>query len=154
MMEIFFKAEVLWVAAGLFFFIAELITPGFIVIFFGFGALFVALLCFLVDISLNVQLTCFLLFSLLLLFFLRSKVKSVFTGNRDNFTEGYVEDITGEKAVVVKKIEPATGGKVFFRGTEWEADSDSVIEADESVIITGRKSIRLVVKPTNKTEVF
>jgi len=152
MSDLFLKPEVLWFIAGLLMLVAELATPGFIIIFFGFGAWGVAIICLAVDISLDAQLSVFLFLSILLLFLLRKKLSSVFTGTRQDVSDGGTDDIIGEKAVVSTDIFPVSGGKVAFRGADWAADSDFEIKQGEVVIITGRKSIRLIVQPLKKEE--
>ncbi|MGE4519012.1 MAG: NfeD family protein [Desulfobacteraceae bacterium] len=152
MSDLLLKPEVLWFIAGLVMLVAELASPGFIIIFFGFGAWGVALICLAVDISLDAQLSVFLALSLILLFLLRKKLSSVFTGTRQDVSDGETEDIIGEKAVASTDISPVSGGKVAFRGADWAADSEFEIKQGEVVVITGRKSIRLIVKPFNKEE--
>ncbi|MCB9480547.1 MAG: hypothetical protein H6680_01805 [Desulfobacteraceae bacterium] len=152
MSDLFLKPEVLWFITGLVMLVAELITPGFIIIFFGFGAWGVAIICLVFDISLDAQLSVFLVLSLLLLFLLRKKLSSVFTGTRQDVSDEGADDIIGEKAVASTDISPVSGGKVAFRGADWAADSDFEIKQGENVIITGRKSIRLIVQPFKKEE--
>ncbi|MDY0132326.1 MAG: NfeD family protein [Desulforegulaceae bacterium] len=152
MFDLFLKPEVLWFIAGLIMFIAELASSGFIIVFFGLGAWAVALITLGVKMSLDVQLSVFLGLSLLLLFFLRKKLSSVFTGKIQNVSEGETNGIVGEKAVASTDISPNSAGKVMFRGSDWGADSDFEIKQGEPVQIIGRKSIRLIVKPFKKEE--
>ncbi|MDY0361683.1 MAG: NfeD family protein [Desulforegulaceae bacterium] len=152
MSDLFLKPEVIWFFAGLLMLAAELATPGFIIIFFGFGAWGVALICLFFDISFDAQLSIFLALSIILLFLLRKKLSAIFSGSRQEASDGEIDDIIGGKAVVSSDIIPVSGGKVNFRGAYWDADSDFEIKKGEVVIITGRKSIRLIVKPFKKEE--
>ena len=62
-------------------------------------------------------------------------------------TEAYI----GQKAEVVKKVTP-TGGKVYYMGEYWNAESDSVIQEGQMCEITGNKGLKLYVKPITKEE--
>ena len=53
----------------------------------------------------------------------------------------------GSQAVSLTAIEPGKDGKVEFNGSQWEACSETSIEPRMSVIITGMKSIKLIVEP-------
>lgn len=148
--ELFLKTEVIWFLAGFLLLGGELITSGFIIIFFGFGAWAVSILCFFYEPSLDIQLSVFLFVSVLLLVFLRKKVSNIFKGDKsDADSDDYQDDIKGETAIVSKDIIPGKGGKVSFRGSEWDADSDEEIKQGEPVLIIDRKSIKLIVKSNN-----
>lgn len=145
--DLLLRPEVLWFLAGLILLGGELMTSGFVIIFFGFGAWAVSGVCFFFDPGLDAQLTIFLSISLLLLFTLRKSLSSVFTGDRDGLSALDMDDFKGKRAVVTSIIKPGIGGKVNFRGSNWDADSDHIIESDKTVIITGKESIRLIVEP-------
>jgi membrane protein implicated in regulation of membrane protease activity len=129
-----------------------LVLPGLVIFFFGLGAMITALVVWIVPLPLAFQLLTFLVSSLLLLFLLRKKFSGIFVGrNRtagtsDEYLEGYV----GMTAVVVQEIKPGVGGKVEFRGSNWQAVSDTAIPEGANVEITGRDNITLKVKPINK----
>ena len=70
---------------------------------------------------------------------------------KDTPGDGF-EGLKGEKAIVSKDILPGLGGKVFFRGCEWEADSEFEIKKEVQVVIKDSKSIKLIVEPILKKE--
>ena len=129
-------------------FLAEFTMPGLIIFFFGVGAWLVALICLFTDISINIQLTLFLIASILLLVSLRKWLKNIFvgrTGQKESADE-ILQEFVGEKAVVTREIDPQTGGKVEFHGTNWKAEADKTIDEGTSVEIIGKNNITLKVK--------
>ena len=142
------KPELIWFIAGLIMLLAEFAMPGLIIFFFGVGAWLVALICLFTDISINIQLTLFLIASILLLVSLRRWLKNIFvgrTGQKESADE-ILQEFVGEKAVVTREINPQTGGKVEFHGTNWNAEADEMIYEGASVEIIGKNNITLKVK--------
>jgi membrane protein implicated in regulation of membrane protease activity len=142
--------ELAWFLVGLLLLLAELVTPGFVVIFFGVGAWVTALLIALgVLPSFNAQLLTFMIASVVSLALFRKKGKSLFEGRRAG---GYganeaVDSIVGEKAVVVADIAPNVAGKVEFNGSHWQAEADVAIPKGTTVSVIERRNLTLVVKP-------
>ena len=143
------KPELIWFIAGLVMFLSEFAMPGLIIFFFGVGAWLVALICLFTDISINIQLTLFLIASILLLVSLRKWLKNIFvglTGQKESVDE-LLQEFVGGKAVVIRQIDPQTGGKVEFHGTSWNAEAGEKIDKGTSVEIIGKNNITLKVKP-------
>ncbi len=147
--EILTNPGLAWFAAGLAMLVAELFVPSLILIFFGLGAWIVAVMYFLFDIGPAAQLFIFAISSLLLLVFLRRKLKPVFLGYVTSRQESgrNIEDIYGREAVSVTAIEPASPGKVEFNGVVWDARSETSIEAGRRVKVVDRSGLRLKVEP-------
>ena len=144
----FLEPEVIWFLAGLALLILEFALPGLIIFFFGVGACVVAVVCLITDISLNVQLIIFIGSSVLSLLLLRKWLKGVFLGHtasKQDLKEN-LEEFVGQRAVVKEKILPKIGGKVEFRGTNWEAQADQEIAEGTAVEIIGKDNITLKVK--------
>ncbi len=142
------KPELIWFIAGLIMLLTEFAMPGLVFFFFGVGAWIVALICLFTDISINIQLTIFLIASILLLISLRKWLKNIFvgrTGQKENADE-LTQEFVGEKAVVIREIDPQTGGRVEFHGTSWNAEADEKIDKGTSVEIIGKNNITLNVK--------
>jgi len=137
----------IWFVIGLILLIIEFINPGIVIIFFGLGAWVVALICLFLDISINVQLVVFLITSLLFLVSLRKWFKQLFV---DRFVEDIGEededDMIGKQAVVIKAIKPRVKGRVEFRGSHWDAESEEELPKGSNVEIVSKNNITLTVK--------
>ncbi len=144
----FLKPELVWFLIGLALLLAEFITPGLIIFFFGVGAWVVAAVCLFTDISLNTQLVIFIISSILLLAALRRWLKGVFMGHvkASQNTREEMKEFIGEKAVVKKTIKPNLTGKVELHGTDWMAEADEEIAEGAMVEIIGKNNLTLKVK--------
>ncbi len=129
-MNIAYSPALLWFIAGLVLVLLEFGAPGLILFFFAAGAWVVSLICLFADISLNVQLSVFLIVSILLLILLRKRLSSIFMGSliKRGAANPEMEEYVGQRAVVTSKIEPNLPGKVEFRGSLWNAESDEIID--------------------------
>lgn len=138
-----------WILTGILLMIAEFIIPGIILVFFGLGALITALLSLLIPaLSINWQLSIFIITSLLSLFSLRHWFKQIFTGNTKHATgDGMVtEGLAGEEGIVITAITPDLPGKIQLHGTTWKAKSADCIEPGTHVTVIDQKSLTLIVK--------
>ncbi len=138
----------LWFIIGVLLLLSELFLPSFILIFWGFGAIFTGIVGTIYDFSLNIQIIIFIVSSILFLIFLRKYLKQLFTGFQSQQSEGEsdFDEFTNKKAVVIEKISPLSRGRVSFKGTSWDAESEEEIEVDKTVLIIGKESICLKVK--------
>ncbi len=143
------KPEIIWFIIGLVLVISEFAMPGFIIFFFGVGAALTGLSCLLFDISLNVQLLLFVVFSLISLFAFRHLCKKIFIGSKRRQPLGLDDEgeYIGHKATAITRIEAGGEGKVHFNGSDWNATSSQTIEEGTRVIITAHKNLILDVKP-------
>ncbi len=146
------KPELIWFLAGLVMLLLEFTMPGLIIFFFGIGAWVVAVVCLFAGISLNVQLTIFIVSSLLLLVSLRKWVRTTFIGyvTSKQKSDKIPEEFLGQKAVVTQQITPDRKGRVEFHGSNWDAESDETIPENTPVEIIGKESIILKVKSIKK----
>ena len=139
----------LWFIAGLALLLTELFAPSLILIFFGLGAWVVTALYLLFNIGFPTQLIVFAVSSIMLLVFLRKKLKPVFLGyvsSKQNSGQN-MDDFFEKEAVVMARIEPGKPGKVEFNGVAWDAVSDSSIDVDTRVKIIDRSGLKLKVVP-------
>jgi membrane protein implicated in regulation of membrane protease activity len=137
----------LWFIAGLVLLLTELFAPSLILMFFGLGAWIVTALYLLFNIGLPTQLIVFAVSSIVLLVFLRKKLKPVFLGyvsSKQNSGQN-MDDFFEKEAVVVARIEPGKPGKVEFNGVCWDAVSDSSLDVDSRVKIIDRSGLKLKV---------
>lgn len=141
------RPELLWFLAGLVLFLLELIIPGFVIFFFGFGAWITALICLVFHPGLDLQIIIFAFTSLLSLLALRRMIqKKIFYGKNDQALA--VEDeFTGKVAIALNDFGKGKSGKVEFKGTSWNAESDSEIIEGRPVIIIEKVNFNLIVEP-------
>ena len=145
-MERFNNPAVIWFIVGFVFFLLEFAVPGLILFFFAVGAWIVAILTLFLDLSINTQLVAFLGSSLLTIVLFRNWVKKIIASKK---TTSEIEDeFVGKTGTAETHIAPGRNGKVYFKGTTWDACSNETIEKGETVVITGNESILLIVKST------
>ncbi|QBG47584.1 NfeD family protein [Verrucomicrobia bacterium S94] len=136
-----------WAIIGVGLMLCEFIMPGLILFFFGIGALITALVSWLLPVGLSAQLMVFTVASLVSLFGLRRLIKPVFTGNESDVnTDSYNEGMIGREAEVSVEITPESPGKVILNGTAWKAESGETLTVGQRVVISGQKSLTLMVK--------
>lgn len=144
----FIEGKVFWFLLSAIFFILEIFVPGFVLFFFGLGALLTSILSLsgLLP-TLNLQLISFVVSSILSLLILRKKFVSVFRGKKDNIALESKE-LEGKNAVCVENIMPnEPSGKVEINGTFWSAIADVPIMKGSLVEVIKRKDLKLYVKP-------
>ena len=142
--------QYVWIVLGVVIMSMELFLPGFILCFFGLGAVLTVLLMLFVPLGINTQLVLFTILSIVLLVSFRRYAQGYFTGrvSKTNPPNSSLETHTGETAIVTQDIIPnSPHGKVEFHGTAWNADADVEIKAGTKVTIIERHDLTLKVKP-------
>lgn len=140
----------LWILLGLAIMSMELFAPGFIIVFFGLGAVLTGVLLIFVPMSINTQLVLFAVVSIILLVSFRKMAQGYFVGRtaNPNPTGAAMEVFTGETAVVTEDILPnSPKGKVEFHGSFWNADAEVEIAKGKKVTVLSRRNLTLKVKP-------
>lgn len=147
--EDFLRPELIWFAVGLVLLVAEFIIPGLIIAFFAVGAWIVAGVCLATPISLNAQLTLFIVSSVICLVGARRWVRGMFSGFASDRQDANTDlnEFVGQRAVVTTEITPRLAGRVEFHGTHWTAKSEEAIAEGAVVEITDKSSATLTVKP-------
>lgn len=144
------NSSFLWLIFGLALMLAELIMPGFVVFFFGIGALITAALSYFGIINnFGLQIGVFLASSMIVLFLFRKRFSSSFKGDVSRVMKPgeQLDNIKGTKAVVTTDIlADGVHGKVELNGTIWEADADEFIGKGTVVEIISRTDLKLKVK--------
>jgi len=118
-----FNPAFFWALLGLLFIGGEMFIPGFVIFFFGAGALVTALLSALFPVvsgSYILQGFIWILSTVISFGLFRKKFASIFKGtilNRENDKD------VGQKAVVIESISPEKPGRVRYQGTSWKAVS-------------------------------
>jgi inner membrane protein len=144
------RPELLWFLIGLVLFLLELVVPGFIIFFFGFGAWITALICLVFHPGTNLQIIIFAVISVLSLVALRKMIQNKFFYSKSNSSEAVEDEFTGKEGIALVDFGIGKKGKVEFKGTTWNAESDSDIKEGQRVIIIEKQSFNLFVTPKNK----
>lgn len=147
MKSIFERPELLWFLIGLVLFLLELVVPGFVIFFFGVGAWVTALICLIANPGANLQIIIFAVTSVLSLVALRKLIQKKFFYSKGNKSEDVEDEFTGKEGIAIADFDKQNKGKVEFKGTRWNAESDSEIKEDQAVIIIRKESLVLKVKP-------
>ncbi|MFD1141279.1 NfeD family protein [Larkinella insperata] len=135
----------IWAVLGLLFLIAEMVSISFVFAFLSAGALVTALLTWLgLTSDVSAQLLCFSVVTIIALVAGRKPLRRWFESRTKK--QEYVEYV-GDRANVTQTI-PAHGeGRIFYRGTEWIAisETDESILSGRQVVIKRMDGIRAVV---------
>ena len=141
------RPELLWFLIGLVLFLLELMVPGFVIFFFGFGAWVTALICLIAHPGTNLQIIIFAFTSVFSLIALRRMIQQKFFYGKNDKAEAVEDEFTGKEALALVDFGPGRKGKVEFKGTNWNAESDSEIREGQYVIIIEKNSFILIVEP-------
>lgn len=134
-----------WLYLGIGLIVLEVATPGLVSLFFGMSALTVGLLVWLIPaVNPGVQWLLFAILSVGYLLLLRKLFKKIFSGSSE--VSGVADAFVGKGATVVEKIEPMRPGRVEFNGTSWVAESETLANPGERVVIVGKDNLTLKVE--------
>jgi membrane protein implicated in regulation of membrane protease activity len=140
-----------WAVIGIACIGMEMLMPGFVIFFFGLGALVTALFSLIpgVDSLIWLQILIFVIFSIVSIVFLRRHFARIFAGSVFDSSRTSIDDSdTGETAEVTEAIGSSGSGRIRFRGTTWNATSDgNEIPAGKRVRIVSRNGMIYVVEP-------
>ena len=136
--------QILLIISGAFF-ICEIVTAGFLLFWFGIGALIAMISSFFTS-NVIIQTVIFLITSTLLLLITKPFVKK-FTNVKNTKTNAF--SIIGKKAVVTNDIDPIQGkGQIKVGSETWSAESEdqSKITKDTEVEIVNITGVKAIVK--------
>jgi membrane protein implicated in regulation of membrane protease activity len=145
--SIFSRPELLWFLIGLGLFLLELVVPGFVIFFFGVGAWATALVCLIGDPGPNFQIIIFAVTSVLSLAALRKLIQKKFYYSMGNKSGDVEDEFTGKEGVAINDFNKDKKGKVDFKGTRWNAESESEIKEGQAIIVISKDSLVLKVEP-------
>ena len=137
--------QVWLIIAGLFF-VGEIATVGFLIFWFGIGALIAMIVSFFTS-NIIIQTTIFVISSTILIFATKPFVKKFADVKKTNTN---VYSIIGKKALVIKTIDPIHSvGQIKINGEVWTAESENnqVIDEGSEVEILEIKGVKAIVKP-------
>ena len=135
-----------WLIASGIFFIAEIITVGFLIFWLGIGALITMIVSFFTS-NLIIQTTVFVISSTILIFATRPLINK-FGNTKTTSTNAF--SLVGKKGIVTQNIDSIRGtGQIKVQGELWSAiskDSD-IIPKNTEVEILSIKGVKLIVTP-------
>jgi len=133
--------QLIWFLIGVAFLVAELLAPGFILIFFTAGCWITAIVTVLSGIDTTVQIILFIISSLVLLVSLRKYSLKTFKGEaKENIDDSNKDAKIGKTALVTRAIAPNMPGEIKAMGSFWRAVADMEIEKGKSVVIESHES--------------
>lgn len=136
----------IWLIAAGVFFVAEIITVGFLIFWLGIGALLAMLVSFFTD-NLVIQVAVFVISSALLIFLTKPLVKKLTKKDKTVVTNAF--SIIGQKGIVTKKIDSSMAvGQVKVQGQIWSAKSenDDIILEGSEIEVVRIDGVKAVVK--------
>ena len=141
------SAAMIWLTVGCALMLAEFVVPGFIVFFFGAGAVLTSAALLVTPMELTGQFTVFLASSVVFLFVLRRLLPRIFSGKKkDLVLPADEEEFSGETASVLEEIVPGRPGKILFHGSAWTAESAEECFPGETVRIVRRNNLTYFVE--------
>lgn len=131
----------IWFLIGTSFLIAEFLMPTFIMFFFAIGAIIVSAITACYDLSINLQIILFALFSVTSLVLLRNYMTNIFKGKefkgKDKDSDNSI-DLNKDIAIVSKTIKLNSFGEIKYKGTFYKAQSESSIDEGKKVRVVSK----------------
>lgn len=134
----------IWLIAAGIFFIAEIITVGFLVFWFGIAALIAMIASFITN-NLFIQTLVFVISSCILIPLTRPLVNKIIAKDDNVKTNAF--SLIDKEGIVVSKISPNDNGQVKIEGQYWSAvsNNNSSIDVGETVKVLKIDGVKLVV---------
>ena len=139
------------IVAGLFF-VGEIFTLGFLIFWFGIGALFAMIVSFF-STNIIIQTTVFLITSTIFILATKPLVKKFVDVKNTNTN---VFSIIGKKALVIKDIDPIhSSGQIKLNGEVWsaETENDEIIKEGSEVEVLKINGVKAIVKLVDSEKV-
>lgn len=141
----FIDPALYWLIIGVMLFFLEMALPGFILFFFGLGAIVTALAAWLTPLSIAGQLALFIVSSVISVLTLRNFIQTrLFPApaeDGEQEDEDVVQAAPGDKGVVAVTIEPPSEGRIKYAGTFWRATADEKIDEGEIIAVVYQKDL-------------
>ena len=147
----FMSVKWLWLYAGAFLMLAEVLAPGFVIFFFGLAAATVGLVLFAADLSATVQVVLFSAFSVAYLVGLRRLMKALFMGATEE-SQAVESAFAGRLGCVVEAIRPGAPGRVLVGDAEWTAAAAESLEPGAAVRVVAQRNLTLTVEPAGSPQ--
>ena len=142
----FTAAAWIWLYIGAFLMLAEIVSPGFVIFFFGLGAATVAVCKWAFhSMSLAWQLALFSITSIFYLLVLRRYMKKLFMGDAEN-SPGLASEFVGRVGKVIETIRPEVPGRIELGEVEWKASSGERLEPGTEVKVVAQDNLTMRVE--------
>ena len=133
--------SLIWLLFGVAFLFAEIVTPVFVLFFLGIGA-WAAALAALAGFAMNLQISVFIVVSILALLVLRRKLRAILSGREHTVGDQGGSDtpphpLTGRQGVVSKAIAPTSWGEVEIDGSFWRAKASEPLALGTAIRVLG-----------------
>lgn len=136
-----------WLIISGVFFVLEMMTVGFLVFWFGIGALITAIVSIFTD-NIIIQTSVFVISSTLLLFLTKPLVKKL---SRTDKVQTNAYSVIGKTGIVTREINSKKGiGQVKVGSEIWTAKSDSPILEGTEVMIKEIDGVKAIVEPVEE----
>lgn len=142
----FTAAAWIWLYIGAFLMLAEIVSPGFVIFFFGLGAATVAVCKWAMpSLSLAWQLALFSITSIFYLLVLRRYMKKLFMGDSEG-AFGLKSEYVGRLGKVVQAIRPEVPGRILLGDAEWAASADERLDPGTEVRVVAQDNLTMKVE--------
>ena len=126
--------------------LAEIVSPGFVIFFFGLGAATVSVFKWAVpSLSLAWQLALFSICSVAYLVVLRRYMKKLFLGDSESAL-GVSGEYVGRVGKVVETIRPEVPGRIMLGDSEWTATAAERLDPGAEVKVVAQKNLTMEVE--------
>ncbi|MGL4209476.1 MAG: NfeD family protein [Candidatus Adiutrix sp.] len=143
------NSTLFWFILGIIFLVLEVTTPGFFLIFFGFGAWVVSILVWLLPLSPGLQWVVFMAISIAALVTFRRRLKVFFEGRLGKKEKAsdpvFDNQFLGRDVLVLGETTP-NSGLVELNGTNWQARTlEGVLPLGSRAVVTKIDGLTLIV---------
>ena len=138
----------LWLYAGAILMLMEILTPGFVIFFFGLSAATTGLLRFAFGDAFDAtwQIAAFSAFSILYLAVLRRWLKNIFMGTKVSSPGDFENEYVGRSGKVTVAVNPPLAGRVMIGDAEWTAVSDAAVAEGADVKVVSQNNLTMKVE--------
>ncbi len=141
----------IWLIAAGIFFVAEIITVGFLIFWLGIGALLAMIVSFFTS-NIIIQTAVFVISSAILIFATKPLVNKITKNDKTISTNVY--SIIGKSGLVIEDINLVEGkGQIKVDGEVWSAicNGNTTIQAGTEVKVLEIRGVKALVEPINST---
>lgn len=136
----------IWLIVAGIFFVAEIFTTGFLVFWFGLGAIFSMIASFFIQ-DLVIQTTIFIIASVIFIFATRPLANKFL---KTDSVPTNVFSVIGKHGLVITDINPIDGtGQIKINGELWSAESlnNQPISKDTQIVVVKINGVKAIVSP-------